>query len=123
MHLQQDTLIPSCFHCRNTGHFVPNCPLKIWVITIHFGMLLPPVRHSVLNCPSTNQYQQGRQRRQLGSQLANMSSRSTCNRSSQGNFCAKPPCQFPHVCNKCNQGHPGVQCSSASSSFFFPQAC
>ena len=28
MHLQADSMLPVCFHCRSTGHYATNCPSK-----------------------------------------------------------------------------------------------
>ena len=121
MHLQQDMLLPSCFHCRKTGHFAPNCPLKSTGGDKAFRNV---ASNQPINSRSPIQAGQTMETARFGTSRLPMSSRSTttCNRFNKGNFCAKPPCQYSHMCNKCNQGHPGVQCNSTSSSFFLPQA-
>ena len=126
MHLQQDTLLPTCFHCRNTGHFAPNCPLKNTGNDNCFRNVTPTSQTFIPRFSINYSSQAGQSMettRYTPSKQQHMSSRSsTCSRFNRGNFCAKPPCKFSHVCNKCNQGHPGVQCNSTSSSFFLPQA-
>ena len=127
MHLQQDTLLPTCFHCRNTGHFAPNCPLKNTGNDNAFRNVVNTSQTFIPRFPSSHPSQSGQSMeisRYTPNKQQPMSLRSptTCNRFNRGNFCAKPPCKFSHVCNKCNQGHPGVQCNSTSSSFFIPQS-
>ena len=34
----------------------------------------------------------------------------TCNSYNRGKECYRNPCLFPHVCNRCYGGHPGVHC-------------
>ena len=120
MHLQQDILLP-CFHCRKTGHFAPNCSLKSTGGDKAFRNV---ASNQPINSRSPIQAGQTMETARFGTSRLPMSCRSTttCNRFKKGNFSAKPPCQYPHMCNKCNQGHPEVQCSSTSSSFFLPQA-
>jgi hypothetical protein len=130
MHFQQDTLLPSCFHCKATGHFASYCPSKN-KNNFHDQMLrnnqnefrnasnisrLPNATFNTTYPPNdtTKQRPSGAVSNQLNQGIR------TCNRFNKGIFCAKPPCSYLHVCNKCHQGHPGTQCNSVTSSHFMP---
>ena len=129
MHFQSDTLLPSCFHCKAIGHFASNCPAKskttgndqpFWSNSYN-----NPFRNAASSSRSTNfsptvssstndMYKRNSDGREQNHNIR------TCNRFNKGLFCAKPPCSFHHMCNKCHQGHPGTQCNSTTTSHFTP---
>ena len=105
----QDNLLPACYYCKAPGHFSTTCPVKSKETNtnsmIHHGQYNqgPPMSNHIPNGirKSPNQV--------------------PCRRFNHSGFCAKPPCQFAHICNKCNnKGHPGIRCFNASSSNFIP---
>ena len=79
MHLQQDMLLPSCFHCRKTGHFAPNCPLKSTGDDEAFRNV---ASNQPINSQSPIQAGQTMETAEFGTSRLPMSSRSTttCNR-------------------------------------------
>ena len=122
-----DNLMPSCFTCKAVGHFSSTCPQKSSKNSSHDSFRnqqLPFFRpysemHSTNNSskgaespanPNGNNYSSGRQSNPI-----------PCQRWNKSGFCAKPPCQYAHVCNKCAKAnHPGIRCFSRTSTNFLP---
>ena len=92
MHLQADGMLPACFHCSEMGctfrNATTNSHQAFWSTATHYNTVptTEPTRYTVNR---------------------NAQSRESCSRYNRGIFCSKPPCQFTHACNRCNQGHPG----------------
>ena len=110
MHLQQDMLLPSCYHCRVTGHYVTNCPVKV-----AYNKTLYSPSH---NNDSTFRNDTFRNASNTAHNFQPPSHQNTsfsnvdpprptsnnnkqqaqfirsCNRFNRGNYCAKPPCQY-----------------------------
>ena len=109
--LQADSMLPVCFHCRATGHYATNCPEKP-SSTRASGEAGSNFQNAAANfnqaVRSTNTYH---------SKVPTIEPTSQFNK---GLFCAKPPCQFAHTCNKCHQGHPGSQCQYITNTSFLP---
>ena len=125
MHLQADSMFPVCFHCRSTGHYATNCPSKATgarsngetgnmfrnaATNVHQAFRSTATHHNTVPAIEPTRYTVNR----------NAQSRGSCSRFNRGIFCSKPPCQFAHTCNKCNQGHPGSQCQYITNTSFLP---
>ena len=138
IHLQ-DQLLPlpstqSCFNCHMEGHFAGACPQK-------------KLKNNIFSTSNTNTptYLYNNARASADPQTQFNSSFSQpipttdmsiqgqnnfgkrpekqvpCQRFNKSGFCAKPPCTFAHVCNKCGRNnHPGIRCFSKTSSTFLP---
>ena len=147
MHLI-DNPLPHCFQCKAKGHFAQNCPDK--KVSQTDTTLNPTFSTGVQNFrrsrPQASQQhaagynQQPAQRfpqfaiqqpvqqppqqpvqQQVVQQQRMPAQAKPCYRYNGTGFCAKPPCQFLHICSICyREGHPAKDCYANSSSTFRP---
>ena len=125
VHLQPDTMLSACFHCKVVGHFSSACPTKNFKST----GASETFRNAQTNNPggwfptNNNQPTIDPSRFNNANRFPNQPQGrgSPCNRFNRGIYCAKPPCTFAHICNKCKQSHPGIRCNSTTNTSFLPQ--
>ena len=105
MHIQADSKLPVCFHCRSNGHYATNCPSKQPVLEpvgrqgntfrdASASNLQLPFRSTTTNHNTGHTIEQTRY-----SVNRNPQARGPCSRYNRGTFCSKPPCQFTHATN------------------------
>ena len=132
MYFQPDALLPSCYHCRVVGHYASSCPLKLARSNNVEGRSVntmvrdtgeqfrnaPQLLHNNTQLPRYGQWSSSTITNKTQGGKSNIRS---CNRFNKGQFCAKPPCSYTHVCNRCNQaGHAGIQCNNVTNTNFNP---
>ena len=107
------TRLPTCYHCKASGHFASTCPSKQQSSSFpRANHQQPPFRGAPRTSFSTQQ----------PSTTTNTSSpqNTTCNRFNKTGHCFKPPCQFQHVCQLCGRSnHPAIQCFNPSPTATF----
>ena len=111
-----DNLLPLCYSCHNKGHYANMCPSKAPKV-YQAGQYQPSNRdndrfrtQSFFRNPSDEQ-QFRNQEAQNPRQQSNTFQQTPCQRYNKGSYCAKPPCQLAHVCNKCGRSnHQGFKC-------------
>ena len=145
-----DNPLPHCFTCKSKGHFAQNCPDKktsqnesTTTPTVTLGsqnsfrrsrMLSFPTSSGFLQQPQQQfhqqqqqirfpQFGQPQQQQQPGQQQQQQQRAQVkpCFRFNGTGQCAKPPCQFLHICSICfRDTHPAKDCFAQSSSQFRP---
>ena len=128
IHLQDQLLPPPsthiCYHCHLEGHSAGACPLKKSRMMTNPNANLgstyssPPHAHlqSAIHqpIPTTDMANHG----QI-SYAKCPANQIPCQRFNKSGFCAKPPCTFAHICNKCGRSnHAGIKCFYRTSSPF-----
>ena len=125
----RDAYLPGCFHCSSYGHFISNCPYynksSKRLVQTSPGSAAPsrPTSIQPLSSPytytSSSTFRGQQQPISALPALPAPGANSPCGRYNRTGFCSKPPCTFPHVCNKCNRpGHPGFRCFTTATTPF-----
>ena len=121
-HFTQDALLPVCYLCKAVGHYAKICPsAKAQANDYQFrnGAHSATIQHAgnTVNTANTEPQPMLPSRfKPTGQQSGNK-----CIRFNRGIYCLKPPCQYEHKCNICNQGHPGIKCAKVTNTNFMPQ--
>ena len=124
-----DNMLPVCYNCHSTGHYATVCPSKFqkvgyqnqWNKDTGNNNFRPQHNfrantESYQRIPSSNGYNQ---QPLLSSNGYNQ--QVPCQRFNKGGFCAKPPCQYLHSCNKCGRNnHSGNRCNARTNTSFMP---
>ena len=145
-----DNPLPHCFTCKSKGHFAQNCPDKkttqsdtpqnptVTTVGSHtnfrksrtqsfqnssgFQQQPQQVRFPQFHIQPQQQQQQQFQPVQQQQQQRPALVK-PCYRYNGSGQCAKPPCQFLHICSICfRDSHPAKDCYAQSSSVFRPGA-
>ena len=141
-----DSPIPNCFHCRSRGHLSNNCPDKKGESSTSTNQGLSSLSGGAGNSTlaSASTFRRGRTQQPRPLMAQNVAPRhppnqphrfqgnsnqnrqpvpaqlKLCFRFNGGFPCAKPPCQFLHVCSLCFQDtHPATQCLQGTSQSAF----
>ena len=125
----QGHLLPTCYSCKNTGHFATTCPHNNTSYKSQSAFFQPSFRpqHFRASNPytfSSNQYSYQAPRTTTTTTTSTntipATATGTCNRFNHNATC-RLPCRFAHVCNRCfKPGHSGIECRSKPNSSFSP---
>ena len=125
----QSNLLPTCYSCRNTGHFATSCPHNKShnlhsIITSQHSPKLHKFRAQNPYSFTSNQYSYQAPRvtsiTTASGNTTPATATGTCNRFNHNDTC-RLPCRFPHICNRCfKPGHSGFDCRSKPYTSFTP---
>ena len=125
----RDNYLPSCFHCSSYGHYATACPFKNNSQNNNFRSSSNNQYSYIANNnsnfrgPNSSNFRgpNSLPLQSTSTQSSDTSNQTPCTRFNHSGNCAKPPCRFAHICNKCHRpGHTGNRCFANTSSTFRP---